>query len=196
MNKHRKGDEMNIKDMMKDVFTAIRVPRSKTEAAECLGLTEEELMLLLDWHCPAGYIVHENSGHIQVIPFDSNLCFYISPKGKQCKTRPRHSKLYCARHYPKSALSPELRLLAVCLEEWGFPLVKGRWNWPKSEDALRAKKIFLNFFPKTRKDREFIGLVAGLQKKAAKGKFTEADERKMLSLIRDKRPLKPIKGYG
>ena len=187
---------MNIENVMKDVFAAIKAPHSKTEVAKCLGLNEEELMLFLDCYCPAGYIVHENTDHIHIIPFDPNLCCHISPKGRQCKTKPKNSKLYCARHYPRSTLSPELRLLAVCLEEWRFPLVKGRWNWPKSEEALRAKKIFLNFFPKTRKDREFIALVAKLQKKAAKGTFTGADERKMLSLIRDKRPLKSFKCYG
>ena len=92
ITKQRKGAVMNIKDLIKDIFAAIRVPRSKIELAECLGLNMEELMLLLDHHCPEGHIIHEGDGHIQVIPFDSDLCGYISPKGKQCKTRPRNSK--------------------------------------------------------------------------------------------------------
>jgi hypothetical protein len=181
---------------MKDILATIRVPRSKTELAEWLGVTEEELTLLLDSHCPEGHIVHEKDGHIQVIPFDQNLCAYISPAGKQCKTRPRNSKLYCACHYPKRSLSPELRLFAACLEEWGLPFSKERWNWPRSEEARRAKKILLNFSPRTKRDREFISLVAKLQKKAAKGKLTKADEEKLLSLIRGPRPLRPGKGCG
>lgn len=187
---------MNIKDVMKDIFAAIRVPRSKTEVAECLGLTEEELMILLDSYCPKGHIIYDNDGHIQVIPFDSDLCGYISPKGKQCKTRPRNSKLYCAAHYPQGTLSPELLLFAACLEEWGLPFSKGRWNWPKSEEASRAKKIFLNFSPRTKKDREFIALVAKLQKKAANGKRSKADEEKLLSLIGRPCPPKPSRDYG
>lgn len=187
---------MNIKELMEDVFAAIQVPRSKIEVAECLGLNMEELTLLLDSHCPEGHIVHENDGHIQIISFDADLCGYISPEGKQCKTGPKHSRLYCARHYPKSALSPELQLFAVCLEEWGLPFSTGRWHWPKSEEARRAKKIFLNFSPRTKRDREFIALIAKLQKKAAKGEPTEADEEKMLVMIKRPYRVKPSRGYG
>ena len=111
---------MTIEELMQDLYKAISKPQSKTDLAECLGLTVNELLLLLDFHAPKNHVIREHEGQIQLVKVVPALCGHIVVRD-QCQRRPKRSNHSCGCRSGKGTLSPELRELALDLHKRGSP---------------------------------------------------------------------------
>jgi hypothetical protein len=177
---------MTIEELMQDLYKAISKPQSKTDLAECLGLTVNELLLLLNFHAPKNHVIHEHEGQIQLVKIDPVLCGHIMVKN-QCQRKPRRSNHSCGHHSGIGTLSPELLELALYLYKRGIPK-----SWVQDRETRRVKNIVIcQRSPRTKKDRSFLALVASMQKKALNGESTAAEEEKLKAIIRKSCPARP-----
>ena len=173
---------MSINELMETLFEAIKKPQSKAELADTIGLSIDELLLLLDAHCPEGFTIHERDGFVQLVSFNPDLCNYLNPEGVQCTTKPGDRSDFCYAHREYCTISPELRLFAQFIGRYGFPGENP--NIWKRGDARRVRRLVLDSPLNAPRDRSFLALVADLQEKSLNGGLTDRDEEKLRTLIR------------